>query len=109
MLTLGGCGTARDTSSDPTPEPTESTSPAPTLREPLCADVWVDGQALPKDYEGCSTEDGWVEADARHCESGQVLVTFDDRFYAAKGFRVNDVGGSLSASAKYHHAVSSCG
>ena len=43
------------------------------------------------------------------CESGQVLVTYGDRYYGAKGSPVNDVGSPLKASDQYQQALASCG
>jgi hypothetical protein len=100
---LGGCG---DSASDGA-----STSPdaAPRAQEPACDEIWVDGEDLPKKYAGCSQGGTWVKAEVRRCESGQILVTFDDRYYGAKGFRVNDMGESLSESGQYQRALRSCG
>ena len=67
------------------------------------------GQGLPAKYAGCSEDSTWVEADSQRCDSGQVIVTYADRFYAAKGFVVNDVGEPLSDSKQYQRAVRSCG
>jgi len=97
---LGGCG-----------EPVSETGSqsAPREQGPACDEVWVDGEDLPEAYGGCSQDGTWVKAEIRRCESGQVLVTFDDRYYGAKGFRVNDMGESLSESGQYQRAVRSCG
>lgn len=105
---LSGCG-------DQTGEGAQAPSTAPassdeSTREPACAQVWVDGEALPERYAGCSEEDGaWVDAAVQRCASGQVLVTYADRYYGAKGSRVNDMGESLSESAQYQRALRSCG
>jgi hypothetical protein len=76
----------------------------------LCADLWVDGQALPDHYKGCSDSHGtWVNAKSQRCDSGQVLVTYADRFYGAMGAVVNDVGGPLADDPHYRRASRSCG
>jgi hypothetical protein len=38
-----------------------------------------------------------------------VLVTYDDRYYGAKGAVVNDVGGALADDPTYRRAQRSCG
>lgn len=113
-LWLGGCGDdsvapARATGSSDTPAVSDSTSTTPVPDGPACAEVWVDGKDLPRSYRGCVQGDTWVRADTSHCASGQVLVTFDDRFYGAKGAVVNDVSGPLDKSKQYQRAVRSCG
>lgn len=108
-LGLSGCGDEsadREVAAD---DPTTATSEPQEPREPLCEDVWVAEQALPGTYQGCSEGSTWVEADSQRCDSGQVIVTYADRFYAAKGFVVNDVGEPLSDSKQYQRAVRSCG
>jgi hypothetical protein len=103
---LSGCG--EETPQDPTAS--ESTaSPTEEVPEgPACADVWVDGGALPGSYRGCVDADTWVAAEVTRCDSGQVLVVYGDRFYGAKGAVVNDVG-PLDDSDQYRRAVRSCG
>lgn len=104
---LSGCG--EETPEDPTAS--ESTaSPTEEVPEgPACVDVWVDGAAIPSSYKGCVDTDTWVAAEITRCDSGQVLVVYDDRFYGAKGAQVNDVGGPLGDSDQYRRAVRSCG
>lgn len=80
------------------------------MRKPVCADLWVDGQPLPDHYRGCSDSQGtWVHAEAQRCDSGQVLVTYADRYYGAMGAVVNDVGGPLADDPHYRRASRSCG
>ncbi len=123
LFALSGCGeeqsepTASDptstTSSEASTEATsgsasESTSATADPTEPLCSDVWVDGARLARPYAGCFDGSAWVEADARNCSSGQILVTYSDRYYAAVGGPVNDTGGPLSDSTDYQTARTSC-
>jgi hypothetical protein len=105
-LVVAGCGSGADEDSVAT-DPTE-TSGEPA-RSPSCAEVWVAGRAIPTNYKGCSDGDTWVRADISRCESGQVLVTYANRFYGAKGSRVNDVGEPLAGNKNYQLAVRSCG
>lgn len=98
-------GSAQDATAD---EPASSSSPAAPAREPACDEVWIDGATLPRPYAGCSTADGaWVAADRMPCSFGGAIVTYDGRFYAVVGNRVNDVG-DLAASDQFQSALSNC-
>lgn len=116
-LWLGGCGEDSDapssaTGSSETADSDSSESGTPTTpahEGPSCEEVWVAGSKLPQAYRGCLEGETWVRAEAEHCASGQVLVTYADRYYAAKGAVVNDVGESLAKNAKYQQALRSCG
>lgn len=120
-LGLGGCADdaptqatetqATGASQSPTGESDgPSESPTTSVPEgPDCAEIWVDGQDLSWGYRGCVLDGTWVKADTTECESGQVLVVYDDRFYGAKGAVVNDVGGPLEGNQQYQRAVRSCG
>lgn len=105
-LGLSGCG---DEPADGVEATDDQTTAASDAREPRCEDVWVAGESLPGRYTGCSDGSTWVGADSQRCDSGQVIVTYIDRYYAAKGFVVNDVGGPLSDSKQYQRALRSCG
>lgn len=109
---LSGCGEATPDDqagdgSSATPAADSSSTDAPD--GPSCAEVWVDGNALPASYRGCVDGDAWVNADTTRCDSGQVLIVYGDRFYGAKGAVVNDVGTALQDSAQYRRAVRACG
>jgi hypothetical protein len=109
-LWLGGCGEEpADPSTSERAGSSDTASSAPAPDGPACAEIWVDGEALPEGYHGCVQGDAWVKAAVSRCDSGQVLVTFDNRFYGAKGAVVNDVGGPLDDSQQYQRAVRSCG
>jgi hypothetical protein len=107
-LVLAGCG---DDSSDTGADggtPSGSESPSTTPEGPECSEVW-SGDTLPKNYDGCVRDSEMVAADKRSCASGQVVVTFDDRYYAVLGGPVNDVGAPLEESDQYRRAMRSCG
>lgn len=112
-LALTGCG--EETPQNPVAAPsTQSPEPSQTPTTELpdgpdCAAVWVADGDLPGSYEGCLDGDSWVAADATRCESGQVLVVYGDRYYGAKGARVNDVGAPLDSSDQYQKAKRACG
>lgn len=106
-VVLSGCGDQAEEAA--ARDPATASAGEPTSREPACEDLWVDGGTIPERYGGCSEGETWVEAATQRCESGQVLVTYDDRYYGAKGSRVNDMGESLSDSDQYQRALKSCG
>jgi len=117
-LTLSACGSsdnATDASADPTlPTPTQSlptpsnppSSHVPPVL-PACAEVWKADAKLPGRYVGCTKGATRVKAAVSRCESGQQIVTYDGRFYAVPGRRINDVG-DLETSADYQAAITSC-
>jgi len=122
-LALAGCGedespdsatepTSTPTSSDPTTEPTATPSPAeeePT--GPDCSEVWVAGEVLANNYNGCQdAEKGkFVQAMTYHCSSGQRLVTFRRNFYAAKGEVINESKTPLARDQEFKKVLASCG
>ncbi|WP_148572699.1 hypothetical protein [Nocardioides caldifontis] len=102
LVALAACGEDEGDGADGASETTES----PTGAAASCEEVW-GGEKLPDPYEGC-TEDGTVVAAVtQECSSGQVIVTYDDRYYAVPGGPVNDVG-SLAESKQYHKALRQC-
>lgn len=103
---LAACGEATESPSTASASPSES--PSAEGREPQCADVWVADATIPKKYQGCSEGETWVRAEKTLCASGQVLVTYADRYYGAVGFKVNDVEGSLADSTSYQDAKARC-
>lgn len=74
---------------------------------PDCSAVWVDGGTVPKGYEGCVADGDEVKADRQQCSSGQVLVTYDDRYYGVVGGPVN-VTESLKTDSGYKGARRAC-
>lgn len=86
------------------PAPTSSSAAAPW---PSCAEVWVADAEFPQKYPGCVEGDDRVRAEKMYCSSGQVIVTYADRFYAVQGKHVNETAG-LSGDASYSRAKKSC-
>jgi hypothetical protein len=121
---LGACGsddgdepaseTASETSTteSPSESPTEYASPAepatdPANGLPVCSDVWVDGLDLPKDYTSCSEDGTEVKPEKKMCGFGSPMIIHDDRFYALRGNRVNDVG-DTATSEQFQSALEAC-
>jgi hypothetical protein len=99
------------TTESPTESPTE-TAPAepatdPANGLPVCADVWVDGLDLPKDYTACSEDGTVVKPEKKMCGFGSPMIIHADRFYALRGNRVNDVG-DTATSEQFQSALAAC-
>jgi len=108
---LAGCGEEDAApAAEPTAAASTSTSPSASTKaapEPEdCQDVW-GGRKLPRSYPGCLRNGELVKAAKLFCSSGQVIVTFDDRYYAVPGGPVNDVG-TLKKSKQFQQASRSC-
>lgn len=89
--------------------PTEPTSSPEAPPMPACSQVWRDGARLPADYRGCTDAAGQeVRAEKTLCSFGKPLVTYDDRFYALPGRRINATQGSLASDPDYRSAKSAC-
>lgn len=71
-----------------TPVPKESAEALPK-----CSELWVVGQTLPADYEGCRTEGG-IDQGARYpCTDGNgELVGHNDQFFARLGGPIKAYG-----------------
>ena len=102
VSTLTGCGEDGDGGGSSA----SSSTPSPTGSAVACEDVW-GGEMLPDPYEGCSEDGEVVRPERMECSSGQVIVTYGDRYYAVPGGPVNDVG-PLSDSKQYRQAVRRC-
>jgi hypothetical protein len=73
---------------------------------PDCSDVWVDGETLPEDYEGCTDGDTIAAAVTIECDSGiGTFVTYDDRFHALLGDTVTEAS---TESDEYAKAYEDC-
>jgi hypothetical protein len=102
-VALTGCG---DDSGGGTATSETTASAAPS--GPDCTEIW-SGETLPKKYDGCVRDSELVEPEKRSCSSGQVIITYDDRYYAVPGGPVNDVGQPLEDSEQYRKAIRHCG
>jgi hypothetical protein len=94
-------GTSTDTAAPAEP----ATDPANGL--PVCADVWVDGLDLPKDYTACSEDGEAVKPEKKMCGFGSPMIIHDDRYYALRGNRVNDIG-DTATSEQFQSALAAC-
>lgn len=106
-LTAGaaGCGDSPAPVAGDAVAPTIAASTGPAAR--ACADVWAAGNTLPGRYAGCLLDGHLVSADHQSCSSGQVLVTYDNAFYAVTGGPVQHVK-DLSHSPVYKKIIRAC-
>ena len=120
---LGACGTeqgeeqaSESSSTESTESPSETPSDTGTPAEPatdpanglpVCADVWVDGLDLPKDYTACSEDGTAVKPEKKMCGFGSPMIIHADRYYALRGNRVNDVG-DTATSEQFQSALEAC-
>lgn len=63
---------------------------------PACADVWRDGNQLPTEYDGCTTDDTTVPAVWVDCAAGGRYTSYDDEFYAREGGEVYGTAGDVA-------------
>jgi hypothetical protein len=94
-LLLGSCGAA-----SPVVTPKSDTLP-------LCDEVWVAGQTLPQDYDGCRDAEGvLVVSDIKRCTASDgKFTTFAARYYGMLGGPVKDDG---QQSTGYNTAYLAC-
>jgi hypothetical protein len=112
LVALGGLSACGDETSPTAADPTESASgaePAADLPDwPSCEDVWVAGAELPLKYKGCiEGGEAAVKADRHPCSYGYPIVSYDDRFYAVTGSKINEVE-SLKADKKFQQTLNVC-
>lgn len=64
---------------------------------PRCSDVWVEGEVLPEDYEGCRDGAAVVRPEFVDCEREDGrLTTYRSRYVALLGSAVQVVPGGPS-------------
>jgi len=77
--------------------------------QPDCESVWVEGELLPEDYDGCKEpEDVVADSKTTDCADGSTIATWDDRFYATLGEEVQAVEGDIASDAKYDTFTAAC-
>lgn len=97
-LTLSACGGNDD----------KTTNSDDEALAPACSEVWVAGQTLPADYEGCMNG-GTLEAAASfNCEDGSSLFQFEDDFWAFGGQEIHEEAGGAASAEAYSEAYAAC-
>jgi hypothetical protein len=113
VVGLSACGsddgstTAQDTTPPAESGSTDDASEDPGSSLPECSDVWVAGVRLPTGYKGCAEDGEPVKSDRIRCSFGLMIITYDDRFYAVPGDRINE-SESLENDRDFARTVSSC-
>ena len=112
LTVLSACGNEADTDSatDPSSEAT-SDSPSEATSEPgalpECADIWVDGQDLPKDYTACTSDGETIKPAKKKCGYGATFLEQDGQFFAMKGNAITDAG-DLETNEEYQQLLATC-
>ena len=100
-LTLAGCGGDSDSNSDGEESPDEALAPA-------CSEVWVAGETLPEDSEGCMNGDTLEAAASFTCEDGSSLFQYGDDFWAFGGQEIHEEEGGAASAEAYKAAYDTC-
>lgn len=105
VLALTATGCSGDDNGE-TAEEGQDAPAAATSDYPACEDIWVEGETLPDDYEGCDN-DGAIEVAATiECDSGVgTFVTYQDEFHALLGGEITE---APSSSEEYAAAYEEC-
>ena len=105
VLALAGCGEDQAT---PRADPSSSASPSASNGAPDCAVIWRAGGELPRSYDGCNSDAGFVASDKLGCSSGQRMIRYGDHFYAVPGGTIHETESPLEDDRGYRDAVASC-
>lgn len=102
-LSLAGCGGGSSS-----PDTPKASGPIETW--PDCSEVWVTGQTLPKDYEGCVIKGNEAKPFVgMKCPSGAKYGSYEDRWYAVLGGTVQESAQeSIFSNPKYQKFTQSC-
>lgn len=99
-LTLAACG---DDSDSP-----KSGGDNDEALAPKCSDVWVAGETLPEDYEGCMDGDTLEAAASFNCGDGSSLFQYADDFWAFGGQEIHEEAGGVASAEPYKEAYATC-
>ncbi len=85
--------------------------PAVTSEDyPKCEDVWVVGESLPDDYEGCydGTRDTIELASYIGCGDGSRLTSYLDEWWVVTGGTIAQASGGTASDDGYGAAYDAC-
>ena len=105
-FTLTGCG--EDAGGPQAGDTSTPASPSASNDAPDCTAVWQKGGELPRSYDGCNAEAGFVARDTLGCSSGQRIVRYGDHFYAVPGGTIHETESPLEDDRGYRVALASC-
>ncbi len=106
VLALTGCGEERD--GQEAEDTSSPASPSASNDAPACAAVWQDGGELPRAYDGCNADEGFVATDTLECSSGQRMVRYGDHYYAVLGGTIHETESPFEDDRGYRVALASC-
>jgi len=102
-IALSGCG-----GDEPEAEQPEASGLVETL--PGCDEVWVAGETLPGDYDGCVIEGNQVKVfSPGSCPSGAEYASYQDTFYAVPGETIEEsASGDIFSDPEFTKFTESC-
>lgn len=100
-LFLAGCG-GGDSEGDK-----DSAAPAANGGMPACSEVWVEGETLPENYEGCDEGDAVSAPAISECGDAE-WTSYNDEFYAKLGGEIFAVEGEMSDDPAYGKFYNEC-
>jgi hypothetical protein len=106
VLALTGCG--EDRAGPEATDTSSAASPSASNDAPDCAAIWRVGSEVPRSYDGCNSDTGFVAADTLGCSSGQRMVRYGDHYYAVIGGTIQETESPLGADRGYRVALASC-
>lgn len=110
VVLLAGCGDepADQAAEDPTPAESSSATASSSPDLPDCAEVWVEGQALPGSYRGCLDNGAVVKRETRLCSVGNRIVLYGDEYWAVPGSPVQRATPSRAEDPAYQQVLATC-
>ena len=102
---LAGCG-----GDDPGEGSAQSEASGAVESLPGCDEVWVAGETLPEDYDGCVIQGNEIAVfSPGECPSGDQYATYDDTFYAVVGATIEEsASGDIFSDPKFQKFTESC-
>ena len=77
---------------------------------PFCDEIWVTGETLPRTYQGCVLQGNNVKPfSPEECASGAYYATYEDRWYAVPGDKIQESkGGDIFSDPTFAKFTKSC-
>lgn len=102
-MAAAGCGGSGDDGGQPKADGLVENSPP-------CDEVWVAGETLPEDYDGCLIQGNEVAVfSPADCPSGAQYATYADQFYAVPGDTIEESSsGDIFSDPEFQKFTESC-
>lgn len=108
LLALTSCGSDDGGGDTKTNDTKTNDTNSPPAASTSCDDIWIAGETLPEDYDGCDRGDT-IEAPAvLDCTDGSKMTGFDDRFYAKLGGEIHEASGEIANDKAYSAFLDEC-